>query len=94
MPVAWHPDRWWDWCMSEDEKKQRDPVFVVPVLYNWGEKIVYVFQYIHTKIYTCNCLKKFSACYIIQTNSVSILFMNYMYIEKYWNSLIYKPKIC
>ena len=21
MPVAWHPDRWWDWCMSENEKK-------------------------------------------------------------------------
>ena len=22
MPVAWHPNRWWDWCMSEDEKKE------------------------------------------------------------------------
>ena len=21
MPVVWHPNRWWDWCMSEDEKK-------------------------------------------------------------------------
>ena len=21
MPIAWHPNRWWDWCMSEDEKK-------------------------------------------------------------------------
>ena len=21
MPIAWHPSRWWDWCMSEDEKK-------------------------------------------------------------------------
>ena len=18
MPVAWHPIRWWDWCMPED----------------------------------------------------------------------------
>ena len=23
MPVAWYPDRWWDWCMSEDEKKKQ-----------------------------------------------------------------------
>ena len=20
MPIAWHPARWWDWCVSEDEK--------------------------------------------------------------------------
>ena len=28
MPVAWHPDRWWDWCMSENEKKEIDPMFI------------------------------------------------------------------
>ena len=22
MPVAWHPDRWWNWCVPEDEKKR------------------------------------------------------------------------
>ena len=22
MPKAWHPTRWWEWCMSEDEKKK------------------------------------------------------------------------
>ena len=27
MPVAWHPIRWWDWCLSEVEKKQVDPIF-------------------------------------------------------------------
>ena len=21
MPVLWYPTRWWDWCVSEDEKK-------------------------------------------------------------------------
>ena len=21
IPIAWHPSRWWNWCMSEDEKK-------------------------------------------------------------------------
>ena len=20
MPVAWYPERWWDWSMPEDEK--------------------------------------------------------------------------
>ena len=23
MPVAWHPTRWQDWCMPEDEKKKK-----------------------------------------------------------------------
>ena len=22
LPVAWHPSRWWDWCMSEEENKE------------------------------------------------------------------------
>ena len=22
LPIAWHPLRWWDWCMSEDEKRR------------------------------------------------------------------------
>ena len=21
VPGVWHPTTWWDWCMSEDEKK-------------------------------------------------------------------------
>ena len=28
MHVAWHPDRWWDWCMLEDEKKEIDAMFI------------------------------------------------------------------
>ena len=27
MPVPWHPTRLWDWCMSEDEKKDTKPIF-------------------------------------------------------------------
>ena len=27
MPVAWHPKRWWDWCLSEDGKKEIDATF-------------------------------------------------------------------
>ena len=23
MPIAQHPKRWWEWCMSEDEKKKQ-----------------------------------------------------------------------
>ena len=22
LPITWHPSRYWDWCMSEDEKKR------------------------------------------------------------------------
>ena len=28
MLRAWHPNRWWDWCISEDEKKEIDPMFI------------------------------------------------------------------
>ena len=28
MLLAWYPDRQWDWCMSEDEKKEIDPMFI------------------------------------------------------------------
>ena len=27
MPVVWYPIRWWDWCMSEDEKKEIEPIY-------------------------------------------------------------------
>ena len=22
LPISWHPSRYWDWCMSGDEKKK------------------------------------------------------------------------
>ena len=27
MTIAWHPKRWWDFYMSEDEKKEIKPIF-------------------------------------------------------------------
>ena len=21
-PIAWHPDRYWDWCLDEEERKE------------------------------------------------------------------------
>ena len=26
--VAWHPSRWWDWCVLEDEKKDTEIFFL------------------------------------------------------------------
>ena len=28
MPVAWHSNRWWNWCMLEDEKNEIDPMLI------------------------------------------------------------------
>ena len=28
MSAVWHPTRWWDWCVSEDEKMKIDPIFI------------------------------------------------------------------
>ena len=27
MRVTWHPSRWWDWCMSEDEKQETEKLW-------------------------------------------------------------------
>ena len=27
MLIAWHPRRWWNFCMSKDKKKEIEPVF-------------------------------------------------------------------
>ena len=27
MAVAWHPNRWWNWCVPEDEKKELEKYF-------------------------------------------------------------------
>ena len=28
LPIAWHPSHWWDWCMSEEEKKETEKLFL------------------------------------------------------------------
>ena len=28
MPVAWHSNRWWDWCVSGEGGKEIDPMFI------------------------------------------------------------------
>ena len=27
MPIAWHPSRWWDWCVPEDKKKETEKLW-------------------------------------------------------------------
>ena len=43
VPAAWHPNRWWDWCVSEDEENgNRSNVYwgimkvCVCTRQNWG----------------------------------------------------------
>ena len=28
IPIVWHPKRWWNFCMTEDEKKEIEPIFI------------------------------------------------------------------
>ena len=28
MPAVWDTNKWWDWDISEDEKKEIDPMFI------------------------------------------------------------------
>ena len=27
LPIAWHPSSWWDWCVSEDKKKETEKLW-------------------------------------------------------------------
>ena len=27
MPLAWHPSRWWDWCVPNDKKQGTEKLF-------------------------------------------------------------------
>ena len=27
MPIVWHPSRWWDWCILEEEKRETDKLW-------------------------------------------------------------------
>ena len=27
MPIAWHPSRWWDGCITKDEEKETDKLW-------------------------------------------------------------------
>ena len=33
MPIAWHPSRWWDWCVPKDEKKETENFFFLTFWY-------------------------------------------------------------
>ena len=28
LPIAWHPSRWWDWCIPEDEKRATEKLLL------------------------------------------------------------------
>ena len=50
MPIAWHHNKWWNFCMSEDEKKKQ-----IQFLLKKCEVCV--------NVYTCKCLKQFTTYY-------------------------------
>ena len=28
LPIAWYPSRYWDWCMSEDKKRETEKLWM------------------------------------------------------------------
>ena len=34
MPIAWHPKRWWNFCMSQGEKKKEMNQFLLSNCFN------------------------------------------------------------
>ena len=39
MLVAWHPTRWWDWCMSEEEQKEIESFLLMKSSMNFGQSL-------------------------------------------------------
>ena len=39
LPIAWHPLRWWDWCVPEDEKKETEKLFLT-IWYNEIKNVI------------------------------------------------------
>ena len=29
LPIAWHPSRWWNWCIPKDEKRETENFFSI-----------------------------------------------------------------
>ena len=50
MPIAWHPKRWWNGCMSEDEKRNITNFYRVILLIRING--IEVFKYFVTENYT------------------------------------------
>ena len=40
MPIAWHPSRYWDWCMPEDEKQETEKLWGISkgIFDDWIQK--------------------------------------------------------
>ena len=35
IPVGWHPDQYWDWCVPEDKKRTRNSLCINFCKYSW-----------------------------------------------------------
>ena len=36
IPIVCHPNRWWNFCVSEDEKKEIEPTFTEQCFMQYG----------------------------------------------------------
>ena len=47
MPIAWHPSRYWNLCMTEDEEKSQESYWMMEIVYknsikSWWKCLVFV----------------------------------------------------
>ena len=71
--TLWHPNKWWDWCMSEDEKKRnksnvywRVVKMCVGSMQYVGIETFYLLSYLNILIQTLNYIK--SLCIVFMLN--------------------------
>ena len=44
MSVAWHPKRWWHFCVPDDEKKKQNPFFLSNALSVYSLRVLKTLQ--------------------------------------------------
>ena len=97
MPIAWHPKRWWNFCLLEGEKKEIEPIFTVEL---WKCVLVVCNMGILKQFGTENCVWFFWSNYlnqfsikIIHKDLIQVKMFQYAHTVYYWSSTLKIPVV-
>ena len=77
MPIAWHPSRWWDWCIPGDEKKR-------------ARKIVGISMDL---LVSCDQLQKFFERIFSVHKILILIFLFTVYLGSVIVQMVFPPKL-
>ena len=93
MPGAWHPKRWWNFCLSEDEKKKKQNLQCASAVYNMEVLGYFATEIIHEDLIQFKNLYEFYQVFgtkcanSTSQNSLCRFILKVIYIGNYQDSL-------